>query len=168
MSVQHSGPQLPALQTRLLWLSRRSDLHESVVPAPSDNGPCPERGSRDGCMHMRLSVALRQELTGGRNHKACQFLTHDHSHSLQASVRVDQAMMGNAALSRVTATGKVPRSLSVTRTQARVDARRALAALDVIAVPGVMPGNSPLVFHVTCALINGTTLCLPSPQWCKG
>lgn len=39
----------------------------SVVPAPSENGPCPERGSRDGCRHMRLSVALRQELTGGRS-----------------------------------------------------------------------------------------------------
>lgn len=68
----------------------------------------------------------------------------------------------------VTATGKVPRSLSVTKAQARVDARRAFAALDVIAVPGVMPGNSPLVFSVTGALINGTTLFLPSSQWCKG
>ena len=38
----------------------------------------------------------------------------------------------------MTATRKVPRSLSVTRTQARVDARRALAAPDVIAEPGVM------------------------------
>ena len=68
----------------------------------------------------------------------------------------------------VTATRKVPRSLSVTRTQARVDARRAFVALDVIAVPRVMTRNSPLVFGIACALINGTTLFLPSPQWCKG
>ena len=33
------------------------------------------------------------------DHKACQFLTHDCSHSLQASVRVDQATVGNATVS---------------------------------------------------------------------
>lgn len=33
------------------------------------------------------------------DHKACQFLTHDCSHSLQASVRVDEATVGNATVS---------------------------------------------------------------------
>lgn len=123
------------------------------------NGHC-----KDLCNYPALNVHLRKWDLGSFSGKGGDFILE----LVRAKGPGDwHSLLLLPSFQHVTATRKVPRSRSVTRTQARVDARRALAFSMWSLCPGSWLRNSPCLRCHLCFDQWDHTIS-SSPQWCKG